>query len=225
MGKLLESDSIPFQAEGRLLQELGLRLVASPEVALVELIKNAYDADSPSCTVQLGQKQTKLVVADRGLGMTLNDFKSKWMRIATSSKTGQQTSLKFGRPLTGAKGIGRFAVRYLGDHLALKSVAFDPIYKCTTLLEAAFDWPKLDIAKDISKVAVDSLTQVADGTATGTTLTITRLRSSADFTRATDLRNDVLRYRFAPAGSGSGAVCEDQHEVRKRPGLQRCYTR
>jgi hypothetical protein len=49
----LDKGSIPFQAEGRLLQELGLRLVAKPEVALVELIKNAYDADSVTCTVRL----------------------------------------------------------------------------------------------------------------------------------------------------------------------------
>jgi signal transduction histidine kinase len=220
MGKLLESDSIPFQAEGRLLQELGLRLVASPEVALVELIKNSYDADSPSCTVRLEQKQKKLVVADRGLGMTLDDFKNKWMRIATSSKTGIQTSPKFGRQLTGAKGIGRFAVRYLGDHLALKSVAFDPIYKCTTLLEAAFDWPKLDIAKDISKVAVDySLTQVSDGTATGTTLTITRLRSSADFTRATELRDDVLRIVSPLQGLDRGRFARTSTKSEKDPGF------
>src|SRR5438874_1528887 len=142
MEKLLDKDSIPFQAEGRLLQELGLRLVASPEVALVELIKNAYDADAPSCSVQLGEKQKTLVVADGGHGMTIDDFKNKWMRIATSSKTGKQTSPKFGRRLTGAKGIGRFAVRYLGDHLALQSTAFDRRYGCVTRLEAGFDWPK-----------------------------------------------------------------------------------
>ena len=42
----LDQGKVAFQTEGRLLQELGERLVASPEVALVELIKNAYDADS-----------------------------------------------------------------------------------------------------------------------------------------------------------------------------------
>ena len=47
--KILDEGTVPFQTEGRLLQELGERLVASPEVALVELIKNSYDADSKSC--------------------------------------------------------------------------------------------------------------------------------------------------------------------------------
>jgi len=114
---VLDKGKIAFQAEGRLLQELGLRLVASPEVALVELIKNSYDADSPSCTVRLEDKEETLVVADEGHGMTLADFVTKWMRIATSSKLAQELSLKYHRRLTGAKGIGRFAVRYLGDYL------------------------------------------------------------------------------------------------------------
>lgn len=220
MGKLLETDSISFQAEGRLLQELGLRLVASPEVALVELIKNAYDADSPSCTVRLEQQQRRLVVVDEGLGMSLDDFKTKWMRIATSSKTAEQTSKKYGRRLTGAKGIGRFAVRYLGDHLALKSIAFDPEYDCTTLLEAAFDWPRLDIARDISEISVDySLSQVGDGTTTGTTLTITGLRSSADFTRAKDLRNAVLRIVSPLQGLDRGRFARTTTKSKKDPGF------
>src|ERR1035438_8178430 len=91
----LDKGTIPFQAEGRLLQELGLRLVAKPEVALVELIKNAYDADSPTCVVQLEDQGKTLIVADNGHGMTLEDFKSKWMRIATSNKLEKQISKKY----------------------------------------------------------------------------------------------------------------------------------
>ncbi len=109
--KELDNGTIPFQAEGRLLQELGLRLVAKPEVALVELIKNSYDADSAMCTVRLENAGKTLVIADEGHGMTIADFKTKWMRIATSSKLAGATSPKYHRPLTGAKGIGRFAVR------------------------------------------------------------------------------------------------------------------
>src|SRR5271155_4777107 len=101
MEKLLNKDNIPFQAEGRLLQELGLRLVAKPEVALVELIKNAYDADSPMCMVRLENGGKTLVVTDEGHGMTIADFKTKWMRIATSSKLAGERSPKYRRPLTG----------------------------------------------------------------------------------------------------------------------------
>ena len=133
---VIKSGSIPFTAEGRLIQELGLRLVASPEVALVELIKNAYDADSPTCKVDLGDKEVALVIADSGQGMSFADFRDKWMRIATPSKLAQEYSLRYKRRLTGSKGIGRFAVRYLGDWLRLESVARDPERGCITRLTA-----------------------------------------------------------------------------------------
>src|ERR1700677_4669170 len=194
MEKLLEENSIPFQAEGRLLQELGLRLVAKPEVALVELIKNAYDADSPTCTVRFEDNEKTLVIADEGQGMTIADFKTKWMRIATSSKLAGDVSPKYQRLLTGAKGIGRFAVRYLGDHLTLESVAFDEHHGCLTKLRAIFDWPLLDSAEAISKMAVEySLVQVPEKTPTGTTLITRKLRNTTDFPRSTELRNEVLR--------------------------------
>src|ERR1700733_8404583 len=102
---VLDKGVVSFTSQGRLLQELGLRLVASPEVALVELIKNAYDADSPDCEVNLANRSKTLFVTDHGHGMTRDDFKTKWMQIATGSKTAERLSLKFKRPLTGAKGI------------------------------------------------------------------------------------------------------------------------
>ena len=74
---VLDKGTVSFQAEGRLLQELGERLVASPEVALVELIKNAYDADSPSCDVRLEEGGKALVIADTGHGMTFDEFDGK----------------------------------------------------------------------------------------------------------------------------------------------------
>ncbi len=221
MEKILDKDSISFQTEGRLLQELGLRLVASPEVALVELIKNAYDADSPSCIVRLEENEQTLVVADDGHGMTLADFKTKWMRIATSSKIAQEVSDKFRRKLTGAKGIGRFAVRYLGDHLTLESVAHDSCYKCVTRLKADFDWPRLDSAQDISKVKVNySLGQVSASTASGTVLTVRKLRTTTDFTRSTELRDNVLRIVSPLQGLERGRFANTAKTEQEDPGFK-----
>src|SRR5579862_3635919 len=93
-----------FQSEGRLLQELGERLVSKPEVALVELIKNSFDADSASCAVSYNNSNQTISVSDDGSGMTEDDFKSKWMRIASSSKSSKPVSLSYGRKVTGEKG-------------------------------------------------------------------------------------------------------------------------
>jgi len=119
----VERGRLTFSVEARLLRELGERLVRSPEVAIVELVKNAYDADASRCTLR--HESGSIWVEDDGHGMTLDEFRTVWMRVGTSSKESTATSRRFGRETTGEKGIGRFAVRFLGPSLALESIAYD----------------------------------------------------------------------------------------------------
>lgn len=114
MDRLLDKGELSFTIESRILRELGERLVRQPEVALVELIKNAYDADASTCLVDFSDP-SYIVVNDDGAGMTLDDFIRGWMRIGTSSKANLPVSAARGRPITGEKGIGRFAVGSSGD--------------------------------------------------------------------------------------------------------------
>lgn len=218
---VLDSGSIPFETEGRLLHELGLRLVASPEVALVELIKNAYDADAISCEVSLANRGSTLIIKDSGHGMTADDFKSKWMRIATATKVGEQLSPKFKRKLTGAKGIGRFAVRYLGDHLTLESVAVDPSRRCKTKLKVDFDWPKLDSKRNIQDAKVDyEVVRISDDIPTGTTLIVNQLRTSTDFTHESALRTNILRIASPFQGLDKGPMGTQADASREDPGFK-----
>jgi hypothetical protein len=79
---------------------------------LVELIKNAYDADATLVTVR-GTKlkkpeEGKIVVTDDGLGMTKEEFENGFLRIAGRTKiTSDRRSAIFGRRYTGEKGVGR----------------------------------------------------------------------------------------------------------------------
>lgn len=192
--KKLLSDNATFQSEGRLLQELGERLVSKPEVALVELIKNAFDADSSFCTVSYDNDTPTISVSDDGVGMTEMDFKNKWMRIANSSKSIKTVSDGFKRKVTGEKGIGRFAVRFLGKALTLDSVAHDETRGCTTRLHAFFDWEKVDQTTDLGKVKIPyELWEVPKNTRTGTTLAINSLRISAAEIEGEEIRTKVLR--------------------------------
>ncbi len=173
---VLDTGKLSFSIESSILRELGERLVKQPEVAMIELVKNAYDADATTCTISYDSgKEVK--VKDNGVGMTLHQFTNGWMRIGTSSKEATFVSDKFGRHITGEKGIGRFAVRFLGRVLHLESIADDPERKCRTLLTADFDWPKFDHHEDLGKVEVPYRLETTNPkTPTGTTLTITRLR-------------------------------------------------
>jgi signal transduction histidine kinase len=175
----LDHGVLQFSVESRLLRELGERLVRQPEVALLELAKNAFDADARICDIE--QKHPEHIsVADDGLGMTLEEFKRGWMRIGTSSKEASPHSRSFGRVITGEKGIGRFAVRFLGKTLHLTTVAQDPKRRLRTRLTADFDWPKFDRDEDLGRIDVPyKLFRASDNEPTGTHLRITRLRPDA----------------------------------------------
>jgi len=217
----LDKGQISFQTEGRLLQELGERLVASPEVALVELIKNSYDADSPSCDVRLEDDGETLIVADQGSGMAYSDFEHRWMRIATSNKADNPSASIYGRRLTGQKGIGRFAVRFLGDFLELNTVAVDKARKCKTRLIAKFDWPKIDSEQDLQRAKIPfQLFRVDDSEPVGTTLTISKLKKGGDFTKSTDFRTSVLKIVSPLEGLERGRFTQKQEGREEDPGFR-----
>ena len=119
----------------------------------MELIKNAYDADATECAVEYSPG-SRIVVEDDGTGMTLDRFRNAWMRIGTGAKAHTPFSEMYWREITGEKGIGRFAVRFLGRALHLESVANDQGRGLTTKLTADFDWPKFDRNEDLGKVRV-----------------------------------------------------------------------
>ena len=176
---LLKDGTLSFSVETRVLRELGERLVKQPEVAIVELIKNAFDADATKCAVEYSGRG-RIIVEDDGSGMTLSRFTNAWMRIGTGSKANSPLSERFKREITGEKGIGRFAVRFLGRALRLESVAEDGERKLKTKLTANFDWPRFDRNEDLGTVKVPyRLVEAARGAQTGTKLTITRLRPQA----------------------------------------------
>ncbi|MBY0265925.1 MAG: ATP-binding protein [Burkholderiales bacterium] len=176
--KIIDSGEISFSIEGRIVRELGERLVKAPEVALIELIKNSYDADAEWCEL-IENFPENIVVRDNGHGMTVDEFRNAWMRIGTSSKENTPKSRKYKRAITGEKGLGRFAVRYLGRHLLLKTVANDP-KRGRTSLEAAFDWPEVDKHEDLGDIQIPYTLRRAEGEPLGTTLTISKLRISGD---------------------------------------------
>jgi signal transduction histidine kinase len=111
-------DSMPkFTVDTHLFRELGALLVGRDSTALVELVKNSYDADATSVTV-IGEGLTttdgRVVVSDDGIGMSRSEFETGFLRVASRVKEqGERRSAKFHRRYTGAKGIGRLAAHKL----------------------------------------------------------------------------------------------------------------
>lgn len=121
-----KDENLSFQVDAGLLFQLGEQLVARRSIALAELVKNSYDADATKVTVLLEnvtKKNGTIIVEDNGTGMTFEHIRDSWMTIATIDKVRNPISPIYGRPRTGAKGVGRFASRKLANKLVLHSVA------------------------------------------------------------------------------------------------------
>ncbi|MDZ4821237.1 MAG: sensor histidine kinase [Planctomycetota bacterium] len=191
-----------FHTQGRLLQELGERLVARADVALTELIKNSYDADAQSCTVRLSGDT--LAITDDGHGMSEEEFLAKWMEIATPDKQRHRQSRKYKRSVTGSKGIGRFAVRFLGLKLELATVASVGTGG-KQRLSITFDWAALDRVPHLQDARIPyQVSQVSVDTPTGTSLTISKLRNPAEIQITKELRTDLLAVANAYTGLKRG---------------------
>jgi Histidine kinase-, DNA gyrase B-, and HSP90-like ATPase len=97
-----------FTVDTHLFRELGDLLVGRDSTALVELIKNAYDADATSVLVYgeaLEDRERGVIrVSDDGVGMSMPEFEHGFLRIASRSKEqGSRVSKRFKRRYTGAQ--------------------------------------------------------------------------------------------------------------------------
>ncbi|MGB8656765.1 MAG: ATP-binding protein [Candidatus Zixiibacteriota bacterium] len=113
-----------FKISGNLIRELGEESISNPNVAILELIRNAYDADATKVEISIVSRNSpddaKIVVSDNGIGMTYGDLENKWMIIASPHKS-VVTKTSLGRIPVGAKGIGRLASESLGKKTVLRS--------------------------------------------------------------------------------------------------------
>lgn len=110
--------------------QIGDQLIKNESIALLELVKNAYDADAPDVLVEMWDvdkpKKGKIIVKDTGDGMDLSIVENSWMEIGTDNKKNlleeyilNNKKSVLGRLPMGEKGIGRFGVHKLGNKIIL----------------------------------------------------------------------------------------------------------
>lgn len=109
---------VPFTISARTAKLIGLENFANAEGAIVELVKNSYDADADLCAVVLDIKKhredSKIYIIDNGTGMSTEVIINHWMTIGTDDKLVNAKTRVKRRIKSGAKGIGRFALNRLG---------------------------------------------------------------------------------------------------------------
>jgi len=180
-----------FTVDTGLFRELGELLVGRDSTALVELIKNAYDADAQVVTVVAQNLadagEGVIVVSDDGHGMTLEQFREGFLRVASRLKSdGLRRSPLYKRRYTGAKGIGRLAAHKLARTVSVDSRAAaahlrhgDPNRTAAGEVRASIDWDEVERHDTLENVgeAIELATDAPRPAAMpGTTIQLQRLR-------------------------------------------------
>jgi signal transduction histidine kinase len=118
--------------------QLGAQLITDDEQALLELIKNSYDADATWASVKvdsdftppqdhdfLGADDTGFIeIADNGMGMDEQSLLKGWLVISVSAKRSSDKktpSKTYRRYPLGDKGLGRLGTMKLGRSLLVES--------------------------------------------------------------------------------------------------------
>lgn len=134
MATELQSGSSKLRPRARIIRTIGEELISNDIVAIIELVKNSYDADAQKVKIIFQGKivkdeskkepfailpeQGSITIQDNGNGMSIDTIKNAWMEPATTIKKIEKKSGK-GRRLVGEKGVGRFASARLSQSLEM----------------------------------------------------------------------------------------------------------
>src|SRR5690606_15559447 len=130
-----------FSVDASVIDRLGTELVARHETAVSELIKNSYDADAKSASLNFLNVNSiggTLIIDDNGCGMTRDQLANCFIKISSTSKIHEPESPIYKRKRAGKKGIGRFSTQRLGNKLTIITQTLDSEFA----LKVIVDWNK-----------------------------------------------------------------------------------
>ena len=143
-----------FKTRARTLDMLGRQQIAGMPTAISELFKNAHDAYADRVKIDYYRSDGLFVLRDDGVGMSKDDFVSRWLTIGTESKfdPSQRPPHDPGkelRPMLGEKGIGRLAIATIGPQLLVltrpKTNEAGSELTAAFLNWGIFEWPGIDL--------------------------------------------------------------------------------
>jgi len=188
--KKLPASAANFQVDTRLAVLLGENY-RSTEVALKELVDNAWDADADSVWVTLPEAMTTdpIVIRDDGSGMTEQEVRQEYLFIANDrrSRKGELTPQKK-RKVKGRMGVGKFAGLSAAGMMTLETEARGVQTAVridrTTLQQAGQDIERVPLALELTPCAAD---------AHGTVITLDQLDQNLNFPAPEKLRQILMR--------------------------------
>jgi len=179
-----------LRIDSNVVWQLGEQLITDAEQALLELVKNSYDADARDVKINIDtnyQPPTefqltrcgRVEITDTGSGMTLADIQDGWYVISLSRKRSQkkagQKTLR-GRTPQGDKGLGRLSTMKIGDMIELET-HYSPV-KNGQLVR--WKWADFIPGTTLDKITIYR-EEIPPTGKTGTKVTIIGLKEAAVF--------------------------------------------
>ena len=188
-------ETVPFRMHPRVFAALGANLVTDDVVAVIELIKNSYDAFAHNVWLRFVDDPVEgrlLEITDDGSGMTRRTIEDVWCLVATPYKDSNPTIAKGDRVrrVVGEKGLGRLSAARLGNRLRMLTQAAR-----STCWEVTVDWSAISQGEDLSQSLV-RFREFADQSPfeeSGTQLIISGLSEQWDAGRIDDLSENLAR--------------------------------
>lgn len=230
-------DKLQFKISSALKDLVGKDLIRNDNIAVFELVKNSYDAFATK--VEITFKKDRIVIADNGKGMTLDDLKNKWLFLAYSAKKDgtedseeeKQQSYRdnINRHYAGAKGVGRFSCDRLGENLVLTTKSL----KDEKTQKLIIDWKEFEKDQKQEFVNIEIPHEIISDSVffperkeTGTILEITNLRENWDRKKILELKQSLekLINPFSESLDFSiEIICEHEKVVDEKAKLEKKY--
>ena len=204
------SELLDLSISTRIIAQLGEQLISDEIVALMELIKNAYDADATKVEIRIDTKiQTKhgigkIEIKDNGNGMTPHILQKSFLRISTSFKEEFKTSPYFKRLVLGKKGLGRLSFNRLGSFInvyttpRLERIDENLIGNIGDYnqFKIFVDWDKLYVDKDFNEIKAELFKSFSENPVYGTKIEIFGIKNlnfwNLDKDQKQRLRNEIF---------------------------------
>ena len=159
-------EPLHFKTNIQLKSIIGKDLIYDDNIAVMELVKNSFDADAKKVDITFlnlknnddktidafSSNTSRIIIKDNGVGMNLTDISDKWLNIAYSEK--KSNNRQHNRMMAGAKGVGRFSCDRLGEYLNL----YAKKENSETYICLQINWKNFEIEddkKEIQSVPLD----------------------------------------------------------------------
>jgi len=201
-----------FKARARALDMLGRQQIAGVPTAINELFKNAHDAYADKVEVDFYRSDGLFLLRDDGVGMSKDDFESRWLTLGTESKVASSVSglnmprvdpSKSLRPVLGEKGIGRLAIAVIGPQVLVLTRTSEGPLTAAFVQWSLFQCPGINLdqidiqIRSFSSGVLPSKADI-DGMISDTRANLERLRPQIEASAFIRITDELLSFQVDP---------------------------